>query len=286
MEDYSYDMDWGANSGLGGGYMPPTFDYGGGISGSGTYDVGYGPTEIYAPGGGGGGYVNPASYSPASYGPAAGGGSYTDTVSRQTTNPWSEHTALLSGGGGGGQGGGGRSSGGIYPGGQYQRAYMGSPERTLYNRYSQMLQNPAKMASDPAFKFLYNQGLQAMNRSLAARGMMNSGKSLNDSMAYGQGMASDYMSRMLPLYQAGASEELRRFMGPAGLMPNYTQVNNQATQLEGSEAAANELLPYYKAALGGGQQGSGVGWGGQGSVYAPRLEGALGNGYSYASSIR
>lgn len=150
---------------------------------------------------------------------------------------------------------------------------MGSPERALYDRYKEQLLNPEGMAQDPAYKFLYNQGLQTMNRSLAAKGLMNSGKSLNDSMAYGQGMSFDYMNKMLPQYQAGAREELARFMGPAGLAPSYANTNNQATQVEGSSRASAELLPYYRDMLGGGgasAPSAGIGYGGVSGGYTPQ----------------
>lgn len=245
-------------------YIPP---------GSGTFQTGnQPPQQIYAP-------SQPQTTStPTTYSSGYTG----PTQYRETVDPfanwWTKEHDALSGvssgaaaasnrpsGGGGSSGGGGQQP--------LQRAYLGSPERTLYDRYSSLLTNPASMAGDPAYQFLYNQGLQTMNRSLAAKGLMNSGKSLNDSMAYGQGMAYDYMNKMLPQFQAGAQEELRRFMGPAGLQPTYTNLNNSVTQAQGAASASRDLVPYYQQMLsqsaGGGAQPN-IGYGGQTSSYTPQ----------------
>jgi hypothetical protein len=164
---------------------------------------------------------------------------------------------------------------------------MGSPERTLYDRYSGLLQNPQGFASDPAYQFLFNQGEQALKRSLAAKRLTYSGKSLNDTMAYGQGMAHDYMNQLLPQYRAGAQEELARFLGPAGLLPRYAAQNNQTISQAGSEQAARDTMPQLSSAwmnsVGGGGRASseppvptGPSFGGVrgGYDYTPRLEAA------------
>lgn len=170
----------------------------------------------------------------------------------------------------------------------YQRIALGQPERTLYDRYSQLLRNPEGMSQDPAYQFLFNQGSQALNRSLASKGLMQSGKSLTDNTQFGQGLAFDYMTKMLPQYQAGAREELARFMGPAGLLPGYANTNNQTSNMEGQNRASEALMPYYQRMLeqsmgGGGsvQPGGGASFGGvSGSYnptsYSPRLEQAWG----------
>src|SRR3990167_4903750 len=169
-------------------------------------------------------------------------------------------------------------SGSSYTPQPMQRIALGAPERTLYDRYSKQLLDPSSMSGDPAYQFLYNQGEQALKRTLAAKRLTYSGKALNDTQSMGQGVAFNYMNQMLPQYQAGAREELARYMGPAGLLPSYAGVNNRATEAERSAAASRELLPYYQRMLdqsmGGGGPGAGIGYGGVSSGYTPqpRLE--------------
>jgi hypothetical protein len=147
------------------------------------------------------------------------------------------------------------------------------------------------MSLDPAYKFLFNQGMQAFNRSAAAKRMRGAGNSAAGATSFGQGLGYDYMNKMLPQYQAGAQEELRRFMGPAGLLPQYTGANNQVTSKEGSDAASKDLLPYYQRMLeqgmGGGSQPTGASWGGlteRPAYTQPRLQAgmALGGSPSYS----
>lgn len=240
--------------------------------GTGMYDVGGGWQPVSSPGGGGYG----------GYSLGGGGSPSTGAVSRNSSTPWSAPM----GGGGGGFGGGGGSRGGFQQQ-PYQRMSLGVPERTLYDRYSKLLQNPEGMAEDPAYKFLFNQGMQAFNRTAAAKGMRLSGNTLLGAQEYGQGRAFDYTNRMLPQYRAGAQEELSRFMGPAGLLPSYTGANNQITSREGSDAAAQDLLPYYQRMLEGGMGGGsypgafqtqGAGYGGN-QNYTRRLGGDSGSAY-------
>lgn len=58
------------------------------------------------------------------------------------------------------------------------------------NRLRQLLDNPDSIADTGAYKFAYNQGQQALERSAAAKGMSGSGNVLAELMRYGQGMAS------------------------------------------------------------------------------------------------
>jgi len=178
---------------------------------------------------------------------------------------WGGSTSGPVGGGGAPRGGGGGGGGGQ----SLQRVSLGQPERTLYDRYSGLLQNPEGMATDPAYKFLFNQGMQAFNRTAAMKGMRLSGNTLLGAQEYGQGRAYDYMNKMLPQYQAGAREELSRFMGPAGLLPGYTNLNNRASGEEGASSAAGELLPYYQRMLEQSMGGGGSYSGGYGMPQVP-----------------
>ena len=50
--------------------------------------------------------------------------------------------------------------------------------------------NPGDLTSDPGYQFRLNQGNEALNRSLAAQGMGQSGAALKAAQEYGQGMAA------------------------------------------------------------------------------------------------
>lgn len=298
-QDYNFGGGWGdSEAQMYGGQDvmnlspndPASAYYGGSTPASYSYE-GWGTPE---PSGGGYAYRASDIYSPASYG-APKGGSFTDNVmtSGDLLDAWNKGATLggsvPSGmGGGGAPGGGFRPSGG---GGSYtpqpmQRISLGAPERTLYDRYKSMLTNPEQLESDPAYKFLFKQGEDALRRTLAAKRLTYSGKALNDTMAYGAGQAAAGFKSLMPEYRAGAQEELRRFMGPASLLPGYTSLNNAASQSEGSAAAMRELMPLYAQGGGGGGEGgydpgmltipSGIGYGGVDSGYTPSYSRRLG----------
>lgn len=251
--------------------------------GTGAYDVGNGWTPIQTPTTNY--WDNPASSGAGQYwynqGRPQSSGQFTDytpiTPMSGGNDPYNWNARAQPAGGRGPAGGGG------YTQPPMQRVVLGNPERTLYDRYSQLLQNPEGMASDPAYKFLFNQGMQAFNRTAGAKGMRYSGNTMLGAQDYGQGLAYKYMNQMLPQYKGGAQEELNRFLGPAGLLPRYAETNNAATSAEGSNAAAQQLIPYYQQMLSG---GGGSGWGSPStSPGAFNTAGAGYGGSSYPSRL-
>lgn len=58
------------------------------------------------------------------------------------------------------------------------------------NRLRSLMDNPNSIADSGAYKFAFNQGQQALERSAAAKGMTGSGNVLAELAKYGQGMAS------------------------------------------------------------------------------------------------
>jgi len=60
---------------------------------------------------------------------------------------------------------------------------------TAGNRLNTLLQDPSSISSDPGYQFQYNQGLEAVNRTAAAKGMLGSGNRLYDLTQYGQDRA-------------------------------------------------------------------------------------------------
>ena len=61
---------------------------------------------------------------------------------------------------------------------------------TAGNKLNALLQNPESVSSTPGYQFAYNQGLEAVNRTAAAKGQLGSGNRLYDLTKFGQGLAS------------------------------------------------------------------------------------------------
>ena len=58
------------------------------------------------------------------------------------------------------------------------------------NRLKSLMENPNSIQNSGAYRFAFDQGQQAIERSAAAKGMLNSGNILAELVKYGQGMAS------------------------------------------------------------------------------------------------
>ena len=92
------------------------------------------------------------------------------------------------------------SAGTIYRGGQwltpaqYQQSQAQQKAQQVYttagNKLNELLQNPSSITSTPGYQFAYDQGLEAVNRTAAAKGQLGSGNRLYDLTKYGQGLAS------------------------------------------------------------------------------------------------
>lgn len=61
---------------------------------------------------------------------------------------------------------------------------------TAGNRLNTLLQDPSSVADTPAYKFAFDQGMEGVNRTAAAKGMLGSGNRLYDLTKFGQGLAS------------------------------------------------------------------------------------------------
>ena len=92
------------------------------------------------------------------------------------------------------------SAGSVYSGGQWitpaqyqqqqsQQSYQ-KVAGTAANKLNELLQNPSSVTSTPGYQFAYNQGLEAVNRTAAAKGQLGSGNRLYDLTKFGQGIAS------------------------------------------------------------------------------------------------
>lgn len=94
-----------------------------------------------------------------------------------------------------------------------------------------LLKNPDSIANSGAYKFAFDQGEQALERSAAAKGMMGSGNVLAELTKYGQGMASQQYNT-----------EADRLAGLAGNQKNYILGMKQAANNKaGTNLAAGNL---------------------------------------------
>lgn len=86
----------------------------------------------------------------------------------------------------------------------------------------------ANFRSDPGYTFQMEQGLDALNRSAAARGMLGSGNTSTDVLKFSQGLADqsfgNYVSRLQPLmnmYQSGLQGQASAYGNQAGIASNF-----------------------------------------------------------------
>lgn len=71
----------------------------------------------------------------------------------------------------------------------YQYSYEDTAA-PYYARLNALLDNPDSIANTGAYKFAFKQGNEAINRNLAAKGLLKSGNRLTELAQFGQGLAS------------------------------------------------------------------------------------------------
>ena len=87
---------------------------------------------------------------------------------------------------------------------------LGGTSNKYDTRLNALLDNPDSIKDTGAYKFSFDQGQQALERSAAAKGMTGSGNTLAELVKYGQGMASQQYNT-----------EANRLAGLAGTENNY-----------------------------------------------------------------
>lgn len=157
---------------------------------------------------------------------------------------------------------------------------LGEPGGPVWKRLQDVMANPEKITGDPAYQFLYNQGLQALNRSLAAQRLTHSGKALTDTLNYGQGAAANYFNQLTNQLRGVAQDELSRWYLPAqlalkgyglgqadvGLAQRASAMDYSRAQEASGAAAMQNLLGMLSS-----PSTAGIGYGPISSGYTPRL---------------
>lgn len=81
-------------------------------------------------------------------------------------------------------------------------------------RLNALLDNPDSIANTGVYKFAFDQGNEAINRNLAAKGLLKSGNRLAELTKFGQGLASQQYGseadRLAKLYGIGEQSNIER----------------------------------------------------------------------------
>jgi hypothetical protein len=190
--------------------------------------------------------------------------------------------------GGGGAGSGlGNSGGNPYGGPALDTSNRFEPGLTNYeNRITSLLDNPDSISQSAAYKFRLGQGQEALQRQLAAKGMLNSGNRLTAITDYAQGQASqeygDQFKRLNDLlgnysqgYVGDKNANTSKFSAQATAW-NQAQANRDRTQLGYADIAAQNS----RAASGGGGSSRLSGGGGR-DLYTSSPNANLANIWDY-----
>jgi len=102
-------------------------------------------------------------------------------------------------------------------------------------RLNTLMDNPDSIANTGAYKFAFQQGNEAVNRNLAAKGLLKSGNRLAELTKFGQGLASqqygaefDRMSNLVNTTRAG---DISKYGADANLYGTELQGQNQLKAL-------------------------------------------------------
>ena len=138
------------------------------------------------------------------------------------------------------------SAGTIYSGGQwltpaqYQQSQAQQKAQQVYttagNKLNELLQNPSSITSTPGYQFAYAQGLEAVNRTAAAKGQLGSGNRLYDLTKFGQGLASQTYDNTV--------SQLGNFL-------NKTQIPGFEMQSYNTKSSGDTTKPLYYGGMGG-----------------------------------
>jgi hypothetical protein len=94
------------------------------------------------------------------------------------------------------------------------------PQGPLWQRYQAVQANPAMIEADPAYRYMLEQGEEALRRSAGAKRQRFSGGTMLDFQRHAQGQAANYLKGLLPELRAGAGQEY-------GMMANEAQAGQR-----------------------------------------------------------
>lgn len=116
-------------------------------------------------------------------------------------------------------------------------------------RLNSLMNNPDSIANTGAYKFAFNQGNEAVNRNLAAKGLLKSGNRLAELTKFGQGLASQQygaeFDRMANLTNATRAGDISKYGADANLYGTELQGQNQlkALMMENAMKMQKRYMP-------------------------------------------
>lgn len=122
----------------------------------------------------------------------------------------------------------------------------------------------SQFREDPGYQFAFDQGQQAVERSAAARGTLNSGGTLKSLLRYGQGMADQQYGTWWDRQRAVQGDRYNRLANIAGVGQTATTQTNQAAQSMGAQIGGSLSGIANAAMQGGNARASGYAAMGQG----------------------
>lgn len=165
---------------------------------------------------------------------------------------------------------------------------------------ARLLADPSSVRSLPGYQFQMDEGQRALDNSAAARGSLNSGKSIKDTLRFSQGLADSTYGSQLARLLAGSQFGLgattaqnatagsginalldTRKLGYGGDMTSAGTVGQGMVAGANAESAGMTNLLGMGMKLAGTALGGGFGgFGGGGSSYSSPSIGYYGSGYS------
>ena len=123
--------------------------------------------------------------------------------------------------------------------------------RSLYDKYANLLNDPAQISNDPAYQLMLQQALKASQRSLAAGRMSKSGNAAIQAANVATGSTGQYFRQLSDLYGAGAGMEANRYTAESGVQSQGFRDLLSRYQVQGNLTNAAGVNPAGAAATPG-----------------------------------
>lgn len=111
--------------------------------------------------------------------------------------------------------------------------------------YQALLNDPSRVQQSAGYQFALNQGNEAINRSAAAKGQLNSGNVLAELAKYGQGMASQNYQQQLQNQQQAIQNQMAQVNSLADLMRGSQQFGLNAGYYQPAPMANQQQFAGY-----------------------------------------
>jgi hypothetical protein len=95
--------------------------------------------------------------------------------------------------------------------------------------------------ADPGYDFRMDEGMQALERSAAARGRLLSGGAIKDTLRFSQGLASDEYGRAYDRFRLNQGDKFNRLASVAGIGQTATNQTSSAAQRYGETVGGNMI---------------------------------------------